>query len=537
MVNILHGGGHNRNRRLRGKSMVLLTRVTASCACGHHSTCQTSIKTRQVRLPWLMGAFLFLLFLCPMTLRAAPVLMTVDTSAISGTAGQIAFDFVDGGSPENNVTVSRFTTNGIPGSSSGFGSVVGNLSTGFTLSDDHFFSEYLLDFVFGTTFSFLLSSTNNPPDINSFPDAFSLFILDVASGQSLTATTDPTGGNALFLLSTGTPSSLDLYLSREIQVTTASVPEPGTIWMVALALCIAIFFGQSWMQSKKSHWLRAFMPRTKLVHTIGRATLTAFGLLLGLSQAFATDVTSTVTVQRGGLVLNRSTNTFDSAVTLTNIGQTSLTPPLRLNVSVTPSSVSLSNGTGVTPDGKSFIEIPLPNGQLNQGQSVKTIIKINNVPRVQFVVTFSVDASVPNVGGLPPDPGPAGLVSLMGVDSDSDGVRDDLQRYIALTYPSSPNTVNALRQLSKTYQEMLSVPLGSVAVAKTVNDKAWRNRSCLVFLHGAREGHKRAKALFAQQFNTADRYRAWSKQDDLLAGQSFESPRDRSATCDFTVIP
>ena len=34
--------------------------------------------------------------------------------------------------------------------------------------------------------------------------------------------------------------------------------------------------------------------------------------------------------------------------------------------------------------------------------------------------------------GLPPDPGEAGKVTVEGIDSDGDGVRDDVQRYIAL---------------------------------------------------------------------------------------------------------
>ena len=36
--------------------------------------------------------------------------------------------------------------------------------------------------------------------------------------------------------------------------------------------------------------------------------------------------------------------------------------------------------------------------------------------------------------GLPPDPGEAGRRTLAGIDSDRDGIRDDLQRYVALTY-------------------------------------------------------------------------------------------------------
>ena len=42
---------------------------------------------------------------------------------------------------------------------------------------------------------------------------------------------------------------------------------------------------------------------------------------------------------------------------------------------------------------------------------------------------------IPNdidVTGLPPDPGEEGKKTLQGIDSDNDGVRDDIQRYIAL---------------------------------------------------------------------------------------------------------
>jgi len=50
---------------------------------------------------------------------------------------------------------------------------------------------------------------------------------------------------------------------------------------------------------------------------------------------------------------------------------------------------------------------------------------------------------------LPPDPGEAGKVTLEGIDSDGDGVRDDVQRYIALTYPDSEKTRLALTQHAK----------------------------------------------------------------------------------------
>ena len=55
------------------------------------------------------------------------------------------------------------------------------------------------------------------------------------------------------------------------------------------------------------------------------------------------------------------------------------------------------------------------------------------------------DPPNPPGDGLPPDPGEAGKATLEGIDSDQDGIRDDIQRYIALTYPDSQKTRAALR--------------------------------------------------------------------------------------------
>ncbi len=49
--------------------------------------------------------------------------------------------------------------------------------------------------------------------------------------------------------------------------------------------------------------------------------------------------------------------------------------------------------------------------------------------------TFYPDAHGVEVDGLPPDPGLAGKTTVEGVDSNNNGFRDDVERYIALNYP------------------------------------------------------------------------------------------------------
>ncbi len=53
---------------------------------------------------------------------------------------------------------------------------------------------------------------------------------------------------------------------------------------------------------------------------------------------------------------------------------------------------------------------------------------------------------------LPPDPGEAGKQTLLGIDSDNDGVRDDVQIGIAHYYPDNENAKKALNQLARAIQ-------------------------------------------------------------------------------------
>jgi len=54
---------------------------------------------------------------------------------------------------------------------------------------------------------------------------------------------------------------------------------------------------------------------------------------------------------------------------------------------------------------------------------------------VVLVFTDFVQGNNKSGLALPPDPGKAGKETLLGIDADKDGVRDDIQRYIYFTYP------------------------------------------------------------------------------------------------------
>lgn len=88
------------------------------------------------------------------------------------------------------------------------------------------------------------------------------------------------------------------------------------------------------------------------------------------------------------------------------------------------------------------------------------------------------------LAALPPDPGKAGKATLAGIDSDHDGLRDDVQRWIATHYPDSEKTRAALRQKAVALQTYIED--GSSTPAKTRHDAVAIDKAseCLEAIRG-----------------------------------------------------
>jgi len=139
-------------------------------------------------------------------------------------------------------------------------------------------------------------------------------------------------------------------------------------------------------------------------------------------------------------------------------------------------------------------------------------------------------------GLLPPDPGAAGMATLAGIDSDNDGVRDDIQRYIWLTYAGSEKTRAGLFQEAEVFQDLL--------VAGTNKDQAAAleafkqddlGSACLIYILGLDQEIRVAQTLLALTLNTRARSLAYLDYNDLLRGEVLRgSPSTkRKAACDF----
>jgi hypothetical protein len=138
-----------------------------------------------------------------------------------------------------------------------------------------------------------------------------------------------------------------------------------------------------------------------------------------------------------------------------------------------------------------------------------------------------------DLGFLPPDPGEAGKATLEGIDADGDGLRDDIQRYIALTYPESESTRAALRQYAITSQKtLLEADSREASLTNAdIRQDAW---DCLHYVQPNDARVVRVE-LRAEILNTEERSIAWVKADQHLSGQVFFlTPDDEmKAKCNF----
>lgn len=136
--------------------------------------------------------------------------------------------------------------------------------------------------------------------------------------------------------------------------------------------------------------------------------------------------------------------------------------------------------------------------------------------------------------GLPPDPGAAGKASLVGIDSDHDGIRDDIQRYIALTYPNSMRVRKALTGFAKAEQDAL-LSNGDKAKALIAAKEIHRSIDCLWYIYGSATSFDASGNLTAVYLNTQDRSLADKAYNKVLNGEFFLSTPEaqRKASCDF----
>lgn len=124
---------------------------------------------------------------------------------------------------------------------------------------------------------------------------------------------------------------------------------------------------------------------------------------------------------------------------------------------------------------------------------------------------------------LPPEPGPAGDETIEGVDTNGNGVRDDIERWIGLNYMDSEKTRQALTQAYYPLQNfMIHARDGDRDAVYNDMDALQRATECLYYIRSD-DAHTLLGEIHGLVVNTSDRFYADREASRMLGGGSFPS--------------
>ena len=111
---------------------------------------------------------------------------------------------------------------------------------------------------------------------------------------------------------------------------------------------------------------------------------------------------------------------------------------------------------------------------------------------------------------VPPDPGAAADSTVVGIDSNRNGLRDEVERQIAITYGANPTQYDGVMKLAMTLQPYL-VANGNSSQATLITQMAVVAGACSVekFDGDAIAAQRAATYMFALTVNTPERFAAY----------------------------
>lgn len=121
--------------------------------------------------------------------------------------------------------------------------------------------------------------------------------------------------------------------------------------------------------------------------------------------------------------------------------------------------------------------------------------------------------------------------SLPGTDTDTNGIRDDIDEYIALQF-SDTEQVAAANQAAKANQAVLSTDLTSPTAVRQTNQLISRATACIYEAFGDASSDVEpavvSRKLEAITFNTEERLKQYMEFNKALDGSSWSLPEGNS---------
>ena len=239
-----------------------------------------------------------------------------------------------------------------------------------------------------------------------------------------------------------------------------------------------------------------------------------------------------------------SSLSLESNATTVNVGET-----VQLFVVGTYSD----NSTKAVDENISYIITPSDSAEVNG--SVLTALKDGNVTvqaKVGTTLSNAINLNITwTVNGhtLPPEPDPqVNNATLLGVDVNDNGVRDDVERWIYDRYKNShPVMIPLKMQAARAYQKVIVDPKKAYKTTKYIDDAQnceWAFTSLSANYFGRKplvliepeDAIKEDKEMEYVQYNTAQRARAYANYNQTLSGGVFEleDPSEKwIENCDF----
>lgn len=125
--------------------------------------------------------------------------------------------------------------------------------------------------------------------------------------------------------------------------------------------------------------------------------------------------------------------------------------------------------------------------------------------------------------------------TIAGVDSDGDGIRDDIQRWINESFSAQLKVKMAMRALAIGRQLAL-LNVGNKEQSVLAANKVLNDTTCLLTINGVNEGVKLMRGLESKLLNTKDRLYADLKSNANFSGESWRlpnTPEGKKALCSF----
>ena len=156
---------------------------------------------------------------------------------------------------------------------------------------------------------------------------------------------------------------------------------------------------------------------------------------------------------------------------------------------------------------------------------------------VLLLLTSNIYSETINGHTLPPEPDPKiNNSTLLGIDSNNNGVRDDIERKVYATYPKAIQRAVML-QAFRAEQKMLADP-DMVDNAKIWEKEISKSLNCRRYLY-LYKGQPRIKKMATitddWQYNTKERVKLYINYNKALSGGVYSLDKPQLDDCEFDI--